>query len=278
MMKNTGNNKHDGCPPQMPNEYADTKRVDCLNLPISPALLATGLSTDVIDARVPLTDLLVEADVEADIYLPTAAREIKNIRKNVSLKQCKTVESAADPTGFTLKLYLTGVVHKNIQYVEHHTGYVKDYAVDVPFTCNQTVFIRPATGNPVVYPLGLQYSLKNSTLELRELADDGHSADRCTGGSLSFEIYNEPVECKMIASAVKEVDLYKDFDHFGRFSKITEKMEVLLLFKLWQRQQITIDDTPHGGGSTADDAGAVERNEGQTALERFKQAIRRASM
>ncbi|UOQ44803.1 hypothetical protein MUN89_02285 [Halobacillus salinarum] len=267
MKKNTGCSNNYKCPAQLPSNKAKTKSVNCEV--IDASLDLTGEIPSAVDIPVALADVILEADVEADIHLPTPAREIKWIRKNISLKQCKAVPSILDLQNLTVKIFVTGVIHKNIQYVEDTTGFIRDYGVDVAFTCSETVELE----NPIQYPvLGVPFSVKSSVLERRELAYDGHGADLCTDGSLTFEIYNEPISCKLIASAVNEIDLHKDFDSWGRFSKITEKAEVILVFKLLQTQQIA---TNVDNGMTAEGETQASQPKYPTASERFKNVIRR---
>lgn len=227
MKKNTGCgfNGDDKSHPQLACDKAKTRTVDCFNRSFSP--IADVQRVPVYDVPVVLAEVELQADVEADIKLPTPAKEIKWIRKNVSLKQCKAIPSIQNP-GY-VKIFVTGVVHKNIQYVEECSGYVMDYSTDVQFSCNQQVQVF---NTPIEY-----LSRKSSVDERRFLDHTGHAADRYTGGSRSFEFYNEPIECKLLFSEVNELDLFKDYNRYGQFEKITEKMEITLFFKLLQTQQ-----------------------------------------
>ena len=119
-----------------------------------------------IDALVPLADFELEVDVEADIDLPTPAREIKSVRKNVTLKQCRAVPSSQSPN--VVKVFITGVLHKNIQFIEECSGFVRDHSVDVVFTTIKRVKLD----NPVMNPFGqqdIEFSQKTSVAEYREL-------------------------------------------------------------------------------------------------------------
>ena len=230
MRRNTGCNSRYGCPPSQPQcDQAEPIRVDCENNSYPPD--GKHLKYPIVDVPVPLAEVEVQAEVEADIQLPTAAREIKHMRRNVSLKQCKAIRSKMDT--HTVKLFITGVVHKNIQYVESCSGNVKDYSVDIPFTCSQSVYVK----NDPDYE---HLSQKNTVYERRFIDGKGHGADRCTSGAYTYEYYNQPIECKLLFSFVNDLDLYKDFDSWGRFSRITEKMEVGLFFKLLQEQQVML--------------------------------------
>lgn len=243
MKKNTGCgcNDHHVCPPGPSCDKVDSMTGECN---VTPFPVVADEERTVV-----LTDITIQANVEATIKLPTFAREIKSIRKNVSLTQCKAIPSFLDPTG-RVKLFVQGIVHKNIQYVEDCNGCIKDYSVDVPFSCFQEVPLE----NPVIFPFG-QFSRKSSVDEVRELSKDGHGADRCTFGTVTFEVFNEPIGCKLLFAAVNELDILHDFDNWGRFDKITEKMEVLLAIKLFQKQQDFVPPTqpaatPNNGSFT----------------------------
>lgn len=246
MKQNTGCGSNDNsCPPLDSCGEATVVRVDCDFDDFKPR--GVKLDVPVIDALVALAEVVIEADVEAIIPLPEgeSAREIKVIRKNVSIKQCKAVQSSKGPKH--VKLYVTGVVHKNIQFVDSCSGNIRDFSIDVPFTCIQKVKLR----NPIRDPWGkkgVQFSSKASDAhEYREIAKNGHEANRCVGGSKTMEVFNEPIECKLLAAEIREMDLFKDFDPLGNFNSITEKMEVTICIKLLQRQQIKFDPTPDHG-------------------------------
>jgi hypothetical protein len=211
--------------PQHVCDKAQAKTIECFNESFSP--IADVQKFPVFDIPVVLAEVELQADVEVDIKLPTPAREIKWTRKNVSLKQCKAIPSIQRP-GF-VKLFITGVLHKNFQYVEDCSGYVKDYSVDVPFSCIQQV---------QVFNRVIEFPSQKASVDERIFLDKkGHGADQLTAGSVTFEFYNEPIECKLLFSAVNELDIYKKFDRFGHFEKVTEKIEINLGFKLLQNQQ-----------------------------------------
>lgn len=220
---------HDHCPPMPPSDVAESRSLFCE----SEQFAQPG----VLEDRVVLGDVLIQTLTEADIHLPTYASDIKHIKKNVRLTQCKALPVPGNPN--FVKLFVEGYVHKNIQYTEDGNGVIKDYSANVPFKCYQQVELA----SPLVFPFG-EFSIKNNVLERRELAKDGMGADRCTFGSLTFEINNEPVKCKLLASAVNQWDIAHNFDNWGRFNKITEKMEVILVIKLTQLQQEPPIPTP----------------------------------
>lgn len=191
-----------------------------------------GIEETVVLGNVPIQSL-----TESDICLPSYATDIKVIRKNIHLTQCKALPVfPADPTEtetFAVKLYIEGYIHKNIQYVEDCEGYVKDYSVNVPFKCYTLV---DDLVNPAVVPL---FSSKASDArEIREVAKDGMSANRCSFGSNTFEFLNEPIMCKLVSWNLTEGNYLGNFDKWGRFDKLTEKDDINLVVRLTQRQFI----------------------------------------
>ncbi|WP_417897197.1 CsxC family protein [Bacillus haimaensis] len=239
MKRNTGcgcgsgsgsRSNHDFCPPAPPCDVADTIHQGGCNVEPFPVIADE-------ERTIVLTDITLQTNVESQIKLPTFAREIKHIRKNVSLTQCKAIPSVLNPST-VVKLYVRGIVHKNIQYVEDCTGVVKDYGVDVEFSCFQDVTLE----NPIFFPFG-RFSQKGSIDEVRELAKDGMGANRCTFGSATFEVFNEPIGCKLLFAFVNDLDFLENFDNWGRFNHVTEKMEVLLGIKLFQKQQDFVGPT-----------------------------------
>ena len=232
---------HDKCPPQESCDQVKAKAVHSDLYPIPLWKGSVKLEKPFLDALVPLVDFELEVDVEANICLPTPAREIKSVRKNVSLKQCKAVVSSQSP--YIVKLFITGVLHKNIQYIEECSGFVRDHSADVVFTTIKRVELD----NPVMNPFGhkdIEFSQKTSIDEYRELAKDGHGANPCVTGSETFETFNEPIECKILGTKIREMDLLKDFDQWGRFNTITEKAEIRLFIRLSQMQKVIFDPKP----------------------------------
>lgn len=226
MNRNTGCgcSSHGKCPPMQACDIAKTHDHFCTQGPLQNI---NDFERTVILADVPLT-----INVEADIKLPTFANDIKHIRKNVHLTQCQAIPVFfPNSPGLTdsLNLYIEGYVHKNIQYSEGCSGNIKDHSVNVPFKCYQ-----PVTG---LFHFPFFTSQKDNILEIRDLAKDGMGSDRCSFGSITFENLNEPIECKLLRARVTQMDFPKNFDPWGRFEKITEKVTVDLVVRLTQIQR-----------------------------------------
>lgn len=118
MKRNTScgcnDHNHHGCPPQPDCDKARSITSDCVAVPF----IGGDEETTVV-----LTDVELQALVEANIKLPSFARDIKQIRKNVKLTQCKAIPAGGNPNA--VKLFVEGVVHKNIQFVEDCNGWVR---------------------------------------------------------------------------------------------------------------------------------------------------------
>ncbi|WP_442599211.1 CsxC family protein [Neobacillus sp. D3-1R] len=245
MKKNTGCNSHghngnQSCPPLSACQTGKIIAVDSEFTAVG--LPNTGLPAGTLQDVV-LQNFELEVDVEDDFHLPTPAREIKWIKKNISLKQCRAVPSDQSPIGMVVKLFLTGILHKNIQYVEQCSGFVRDFSVDIPFTTIKRVPLITPFRNPAG-TTGIAFSQKASFNEYRELGDDQHSANRCVTGSRTFEYFTDPIECKILNTIITEIDLLKDFDSFGRFSRVTEKVEIRLFLRLTQNQFVRTPGVP----------------------------------
>lgn len=225
MKRNTGCgcNSHDKCPPMQACNTAKTHDHFCE--------VINTTNTGAEEEIVVIADVTLGINVEADIKLPTPANDIKHIRKNVFLTQCEAIPEAPGELGFSdeISLYIEGYVHKNIQYSEGCSGNIKDFSVNVPFKCYQRI--------TSVEPIATSFSQKSNQIsEIRILAKDGMGSDRCDFGSITFENFNEPIKCKILKAEVIQRDFPKNFDTWGRFNKITEKMHVRLAVRLTQKQ------------------------------------------
>lgn len=185
-----------------------------------------------------LADVPISSRVEADIELPSYANDIKHIRKNVHLTQCEampiepTTPLECPNTTNLLDLYIEGFVHKNIQYSEEGYGYVKDYSVNVPFRCYQRVTLN--ANNTVNFATSQK---SNQIQEVRVSDKDGMGSDRCEFGSITFENLNNPVECHLLRARVSEMDFPENFNTWGQFNELTEKMTIDFVVRLTQKQR-----------------------------------------
>jgi hypothetical protein len=237
MKKNTcgcgGGHDHKHCPPLKSGKTAKTRGHFCK--------VKDVLNAGEEEVTMVLGDVNLTIMVESDICLPTPAQDIKAIRKNIHLTQCKAIPVPPAPAGFAqeeepagVNLFIEGYVHKNIQYSEGPEGVVRDFSINVPFSCFQPVNDELFEIEP---PADLLFSQKNNQVqEIRELDKDGMGSNRCSFGSVTFEQFNEPIKCKLVKQKITEFDFPKNFDNWGNFKEITEKMTIDLTVRLTQKQ------------------------------------------
>ena len=200
------------------------------------------LSPTPVLAKVPviLAERSVQVDVESKIKLDHPAIEIKRIRKQLFLTQCKLLPSVG-------KLFLSGYVRKNIEYATSTcgkgdciSGDIKHTTCNIPFDC--VTFIPYELGAYPVFD-------KNSECAPMQTFDA-----KLMGASPfeqefdSVQNFNEKIFCELVSVRFTEVDLTFDdkkelgcgWDNEFEFTKITEKLTMLITIKLLQYQQIPI--------------------------------------
>ncbi|MGM0847058.1 MAG: CsxC family protein [Bacillota bacterium] len=170
----------------------------------------------------------LKTDISSQVKLPSPAKEIKSIKKNVSLKKCEVLQHPGSRG--KAKIFVKGTIHKNIQYVESCNGYLRDYSIDVPFTCIDEISLPGADRKIKSQKSSLNHEYKYSSKN--KLGADPYKA-----GSFTHEYFNEPIECVLKSADIFEIDLYKDYDNLERFTTLTENMEVNLWLMLVQNQE-----------------------------------------
>ncbi|ADU32009.1 hypothetical protein Bcell_3769 [Evansella cellulosilytica DSM 2522] len=211
-------------------------------------------------AKVPvvLAEEQVQLDLNAKIEFPEPVLEIKEIKKNLKITQCRLLL----PTN---KLFIKGFVRKNIQYATPNystkhavVSNIRSLTVDVPFsTVTEVDFINDPTFK--LLPDSQEFSyFKSSKLP------DGHastekmlSTDLSQYNQISGEEFNELPYCEIVSTHFIELDKALDrkmgrvrdrrgeeleapFEE-GTFTKIEEKMVVEVKIKVLQEQQVNID-------------------------------------
>ncbi|GGE40607.1 hypothetical protein GCM10011391_19240 [Pullulanibacillus camelliae] len=225
------------------------------NTPLSPQV-SSGASI----AKVPvvLAETTVQIDLDSTIKLPEPALEIKRVKKNLKLVQCRLLL----PTN---KLFIKGFVRKNIQYAaprygSHHgvQSVIKSYTVDIPFNLVTEVnFIRQPEFKAL--PESKEFSFFSSQPLPAGFAqkDSLLSGDFSEFNQISGEVFNELPYCELLSSKFIEYDEFLDrkmgdvfsndykivapFEE-GTFTKIEEKMVVELSLKVLQNQQIKVGE------------------------------------
>ena len=157
-----------------------------------------------VKVPVVLAELKVQIDLESLIKLSEPALDIKRIKKNVFITQCKVIP-------FTKKLFLGGFVRKNIEYsaVSHSgnngvSGCIKHDTLDIPFTTATEVdfLTKPKFSK--------NYAADSSTLNCNCGCDshvDGKNMDE--DNLISVEHFNEPIFCEIISAFIQEIDMHE---------------------------------------------------------------------
>ncbi|MCB2293901.1 hypothetical protein LGK95_10245 [Clostridium algoriphilum] len=208
-------------------------------------------------AKIPvvLGEREIQIDVEAVFKLNEPFLEIKRVKKNVYLTQCKLLPRsgviAADGTLISGKLFISGFVRKNIEYAtadcvekEVTSGRIAHTTIEVPFTAvTEVVYAVP----PVV-------NLRRPQTEIDLLS--GCGCQDCAGTVIgksgceqSFEdniTFTESPYCELEGVRIFEDDINTDplynktNSNVQLYNKVTEKMVIYIRLKVLQLQQVTI--------------------------------------
>ncbi|MBB2481997.1 DUF3794 domain-containing protein [Bacillus sp. APMAM] len=224
------------------------------NRPVEPRVIN---SHPYMKVPVVLGEQTVQIDLDSVIEFPEPVLEIKRIKKNLKLVQCRLLL----PTN---KLFLKGFVRKNIQYATPKGG-GKDYVssaihsltVDVPF---QVVTRIDLISEPDFRstPPEKEFNYFRSSHLPKGFSQKEHllSGDFTEHNQISEEILNELPYCELLSSRFIEYDEVLDREmgivkgHSGKrmsapfeegtFRKIEEKMVVEITFKVLQNQQVLL--------------------------------------
>jgi hypothetical protein len=209
------------------------------NIAYEPVLSPTPLL-----AKVPviLAERSVQVDVESKIKLDHPAIEIKRIRKQLFLTQCKLLPSVG-------KLFLSGYVRKNIEYATSTcgkgdciSGDIKHTTCNIPFDC--VTYIPYELG---AYPVFCK-NAESAPIQTFDAKLMGASPFEQEFDSV--QNFNEKIFCELVNVRFNEVDLTFDdkkelcgWENEFEFTKITEKLTMFITIKLLQYQQIPIPGT-----------------------------------
>lgn len=226
-------------------------------LPLSSGVNITpvGISGPLV-AKLPvvLAQREIQIDVEAEFRLKEPFYEIKRIKKNVFLTQCRLLPRSGvieDGVPVTGKLFISGFVRKNIEYATADcvdkkivSGRIAHTTVDTPFTAvTEVQYVVP----PIVNRRGTQREIDLlSSCSCNDCKEPIIGKSRC---DLSFEdsvVFTEKPYCELEGVRIIEDDLERDpICHHNNpevqlFNKIIEKMVIYINVKVLQLQQVTI--------------------------------------
>lgn len=243
--------------------YYDGKDESCgvikaFTLPECSSIMAQpkGLDSRVV-GKIPvvIAEPIVQVVMEACIDLPEPVFEIKRIKKNLFIDQCKLIDLEELGRG---KLFLSGYVRKNIEYATPDklcrkdkgiSGDIKHLTVNIPFTC--VTEITYAVPPKIVYQgLAKQASY---ILDSKKDHDCGCKVNigrkACEDSLKMEEFFNEPVFCELEEAKFFETDVHENCSPICealpgelQFEKITEKIVILIRLKLLQNRQVNFGE------------------------------------
>lgn len=227
---------------------------ECPNIPVNPS----GINGPVV-GKIPvvIAEPIVQVVLEAHIELEEPVFEIKRIKKNLFINQCKLI----DLGGCTGKLFLGGFVRKNIEYAtakcvseenKSISGDIRHTTVNVPFTCvTQIHYVTPPNIRFCEGPR--EASLFIDSVRDNACCDSIIGRSPCEQNFQHTECFNEKVFCELEDVKFFEDDIHENpkpvscgFPTEWTFDCITEKMVVLIRLKLLQNQQVNIPDKFYG--------------------------------
>ncbi len=188
-------------------------------------------------ANIPLviSEFEVEINCETKIELDYPAIEIKRVKKNVFITECRLLN-------IPKKVFLKGFIRKNIEYAavgsrdSREGNSLRHMTFEVPFICTTEIdyFIPPVINS----------SRRSMEVEIYE-SDSGES-NIPEKINESWEYFNEKVYCKPVEARVTDIDIIEEADKNDKFMEnkifkaLTEKITLVLRLKLIQNQDVNI--------------------------------------
>lgn len=201
-----------------------------------------------------LAELNVQMNLDTEIKFPEPVLEIKDIKKQVKLTQCRLLLPSN-------KLFIKGFVRKNIQYASPCTDIeqsssksvasdLHSYTVDIPFDCVTEVKkylsmpVMPEVNNRQEFDFLASSPIGPGHPEQDELMTN----DLSKFHQESKQHYNELPFCELVSSKIIEWDQAVDRVSIptsapigeGHFQTMEEKMVVDVCIKVLQNQQVHI--------------------------------------
>jgi len=223
---------------------------ECSNECVKPV----GVSGPLV-AKIPvvISEPRIQIDVEAMIELEEPALEIKRIKKNLFLTQCKVLNTHDGKKG---KLFISGFIRKNIEYAtakcrSHEggaiSGDIRHTTVNVPFECVSVVeFVNP----PVFCNSGFVTETEIFSSKFDCCDPCGQKIigrDFCEQDFKHFECFTEKIFCELEEVKIIEEDIRHNAMPIGCkypneqvFKNFIEKMVIFIKLKLLQKQQVNI--------------------------------------
>lgn len=256
--------------------------VNAKTLTVAPAKKIEPRGTEcpvVIKVPVVLAEQEIQIDVEACIDIKDNFFEIKRIKKNVTLVQCKLIPNAGqkdrDGKPISGKLFIKGFVEKNIEYAtlekceyaDVKSGYIKHATARVPFHAVTEVYFETA---PIFRfrKQAKEFDFFRQSCDKNDECADNLGKSLCETGFEEEIFFIEKPFCNLEEAKIIEIDISKeDIDYeckeeekdlmekvqkhdpcedkmnykVKKFSKIIEKMVIFLKVKVLQEQQVKVN-------------------------------------
>lgn len=226
-------------------------------LPLSSGVTIKPIGIDgPLVAKIPvvLAEREIQIDIEAEFRLQEQYYEIKRIKKNVYLTQCRLLTPSdlnEDGNLISGKLFIGGYVRKNIEYATADciedkvvSGRIAHTTIDVPFTAVTEV---EYSRSPIINVRETQTEIDFlSSCSCSDCEENFMGKSECEQSFEDNITFTEKPYCELEGVRIIELDLYKDpIDHITNsntqlYNKVIEKMVVYVRIKVLQLQQINI--------------------------------------
>ncbi|MBZ9606783.1 hypothetical protein G9F73_002885 [Clostridium estertheticum] len=223
----------------------------CENIPHT-----SEVTVEAVTVKIPvvLTESTIAITIESSLKLDDIVLQIKHIKKNVYLNQCKLIPNSENGKPNTGILFIDGFIRKNIEYItkDHNDegvscGKVKHATVKVPFKCTTRVtFNTYPKFKPNTYQDEVEI-LQTSIKVFDPCGADITGRDIREQGFKMIEFFNEKVFCELVSAEIVESDILENpINKECRtpleqgFHDITEKVVLFLTIKLLQNQHVEI--------------------------------------
>ncbi|PHE90198.1 DUF3794 domain-containing protein [Bacillus toyonensis] len=231
---------------------------ECESCPVEPEITCGYV---VIKTPVILAEVEIQFVTDAIITFPEPVLEIKSVRKQVKISHSRLLLPSD-------KIFLKGIVRKNIQYAtpigannKMISSNLRSLTVDIPFS--YTTEITDYLSKPIYKyneKLELNFYKQNAIHELNHCEDDSVCSDDVFQfDEVNKEIFNEKIYCEVMTGRIIEYNepLNREYGNIcggnqeqqyenvsleeGTFTALENKMVIDLKMKVLQQQQIRVE-------------------------------------
>jgi len=223
----------------------------CENIPhVSDATLGP------VTVKIPvvLTECNITLTMNSSLKLEDDVLEIKHIKKNVYLNQCKLIPDYEKNEPNTGRVFIAGFIRTNIEYSTKYNNYkevlsgiLKQTSIDVPFKYTTKVtFNTPPEFKRTTFQEEVE--ILQTNIEVYNPYEE-----EITGGDIReqnfrlMEYFNEKIFCELVSAEFVESYILKNPTNKEckspleqTFHDITENVVLFLTIKLMQNQHVTI--------------------------------------